>query len=296
MFRLNDKFRGVMSPAKWRNKVSAFLNNLCGDGFIEVKRPDDPSPTTPPSISLKVESLVNAIKDMHAFTYALKLRLGVDASGRTRVLIYLGDSPVVRIAGEDRKIADGVSAESDGWYWITTSTLIDWDSSRSIWLRELTPYKDIYGVVHDRDFGIFTQPLTDTGKISVCLGKVVYDEDSDTSEVYQNTLGALTLQNVYLGKGESDTEVAIAQQPAATAVTLWDRDGAQQKNDKKNFVIRVLSCVAEPPSSEAYCYRVSFVKLEFDRDGRLYKASREAANQYFDLVDYDYIRDMPDMG
>lgn len=286
MFRLNDKFHGCLSPAKWRNKVSAFLNNLCGDGLIEVKRPDDPSPTTPPSISLKVDTLVNAIKDMHAFTYPLKLRLGVDANGRNRVLIYLGDSPVVRIAGEDRQITSGVSAESGGWYWVTISNLIDWTASQSVWLRERTDEN------HGGEFGIFTQPLADTGKISICLGKVVYDDDSGASEVYQNTLGALTLQNAYLGKGATNTEVAIATQPAAVVETLWDRDGTAQKTDKKNFVIRVLSCVAVPPSQEAYCYRVSFTKLEFDRDGRLYKASREAANQFFDLVDYDYLRDL----
>lgn len=53
MFHLNDKFKGKLSPAKWRNKVSAFLNNICGDGCIEVMKPEEPNSGNPPQIRIR---------------------------------------------------------------------------------------------------------------------------------------------------------------------------------------------------------------------------------------------------
>lgn len=277
MFHLNDKFRGVLTPAKWRNKVSAWLNNFCGDGIVKVSRPDDPSPTTPPAVSLDIEKLTEVLSASFDKDYTFKLKIGTDNQNQRRVLIYLGVSPAVRIAGEDRAISAGVSAASDGWYYLTGATFIDWSEGFDVWIRQRTDSG------YESQFGIYSAKLADANKVSVCLGRIV------GTDVYQNTLGAITLQNAYLGKGSTDTAVAIDTAPASSV--LWDRDSdTQMKTAKKNFVVRVLSCVKS--MSEAYCYRVSFTKLEFDRDGRLYKASREAENQYFDLVDYDYIRDL----
>ena len=53
MFHLNDDFKSPLSPAKWRNKVSMFLNNLCGDGSIEVRKPEEPNSGNPPLVRIK---------------------------------------------------------------------------------------------------------------------------------------------------------------------------------------------------------------------------------------------------
>ena len=39
------------------NKIAEFLNNICGDGFVRITRPDKPSSGSPPTISLDVEKI-----------------------------------------------------------------------------------------------------------------------------------------------------------------------------------------------------------------------------------------------
>ena len=53
MFHLNEDFKKKLSPAKWRNIVSSFLNNLCGDGNIEVEKPENPNSGNPPVIKIR---------------------------------------------------------------------------------------------------------------------------------------------------------------------------------------------------------------------------------------------------
>lgn len=53
MLHLNEDFKKKLSPAKWRNIVSAFLNNLCGDGNIEVEKPESPNSGNPPVIKIR---------------------------------------------------------------------------------------------------------------------------------------------------------------------------------------------------------------------------------------------------
>lgn len=55
MFHLKEiknKFR--ITAAMW-NRVVAFLNNLCGSAYINISRPDDPSPGSPVVVSLDIE-------------------------------------------------------------------------------------------------------------------------------------------------------------------------------------------------------------------------------------------------
>lgn len=59
MFHLKEirnKFR--ITAAMW-NRVVAFLNNLCGSTYINVSRPDDPSPGSPVVVSLDIERMRN---------------------------------------------------------------------------------------------------------------------------------------------------------------------------------------------------------------------------------------------
>ncbi len=61
MFHLNEDFKKCVSPAKWRNKVSAFLNNLCGDGNIEIAKPDEPNSGDPPIVRIKWGNFLRAL-------------------------------------------------------------------------------------------------------------------------------------------------------------------------------------------------------------------------------------------
>lgn len=66
MMHLNEKFKKPLSPAPWRNRVSAFLNNLCGDGSIEVFKPDEPNSGNPPIIRLKWLNFIAQLADRFA--------------------------------------------------------------------------------------------------------------------------------------------------------------------------------------------------------------------------------------
>lgn len=61
MFHLNDNFKKKLSPSKWRNKVSMFLNNLCGDGCIDVVKPEEPNSGNPPRIVIRWRNFIDAI-------------------------------------------------------------------------------------------------------------------------------------------------------------------------------------------------------------------------------------------
>lgn len=61
MFHLNDKFKKPISPPKWRNLVSAFLNNLTGDGVIEVHKPEEPNSGNPPRVGIRWTDMVKQL-------------------------------------------------------------------------------------------------------------------------------------------------------------------------------------------------------------------------------------------
>ena len=61
MFHLNDKFKKKLSPATWRNMVSMFLNNLCGDGCIDVVKPEEPNSGNPPRITIRWRNFIDAL-------------------------------------------------------------------------------------------------------------------------------------------------------------------------------------------------------------------------------------------
>lgn len=61
MFHLNDNFKKKLSPATWRNMVSAFLNNLCGDGCIDVVKPEEPNSGNPPKITIRWRNFIDAL-------------------------------------------------------------------------------------------------------------------------------------------------------------------------------------------------------------------------------------------
>lgn len=61
MFHLNDKFKKKLSPATWRNMVSAFLNNMCGDGCIDVVKPEEPNSGNPPRIVIRWRNFIDAL-------------------------------------------------------------------------------------------------------------------------------------------------------------------------------------------------------------------------------------------
>ena len=58
-----DRFTQRLFPTKWGNKVSKWLNNLVGDGYIKVYSTDSPSPENPPRIRLDFETLVASLQN-----------------------------------------------------------------------------------------------------------------------------------------------------------------------------------------------------------------------------------------
>lgn len=63
MFHVSSIKNWFKGKAEDFNKIAEFLNNLCGDGFISVKRPDKPSNGSPPTISLNIDKLQEMIGD-----------------------------------------------------------------------------------------------------------------------------------------------------------------------------------------------------------------------------------------
>lgn len=55
MFHLKSRKSKLKIPVKDWNMVCAFLSNLCGGNGIVVERPDNPSASNPPRISLAEE-------------------------------------------------------------------------------------------------------------------------------------------------------------------------------------------------------------------------------------------------
>lgn len=58
-----DRFTQRLFPTKWGNKVSKWLNNVVGDGYIKVYSPDAPSPENPPRIRLDFDTLVASLQN-----------------------------------------------------------------------------------------------------------------------------------------------------------------------------------------------------------------------------------------
>ena len=58
-----DKFTQRLFPTKWGNKVSKWLNNFVGDGYIKVYSPDSPSPENPPRVRLDFDTLVASLQN-----------------------------------------------------------------------------------------------------------------------------------------------------------------------------------------------------------------------------------------
>lgn len=48
------------------NKIAEFLNNLCGGLGINIKRPDSPSASSPPTVEIDRKSIAETIKEMTA--------------------------------------------------------------------------------------------------------------------------------------------------------------------------------------------------------------------------------------
>ena len=63
MFHVSTIKNWFKGKANDFNKIAEFLNNLCGDGFIRVSRPDKPSNGSPPTISLDTEKLQDLLGD-----------------------------------------------------------------------------------------------------------------------------------------------------------------------------------------------------------------------------------------
>ena len=61
MFHVHTIKNWFKGKAEDFNKIAEFLNNLCGDGFIRVTRPDIPSNGAPPTISLDVEKVLETV-------------------------------------------------------------------------------------------------------------------------------------------------------------------------------------------------------------------------------------------
>lgn len=134
MFHLNENFKNVLSPAKWRNKVSAFLNNICGDGIIDIHKPEEPNSGNPPVVKIKIPALVNRLKDegYGDITHPFALRQTYTTSGSTEtvsgLLVYLPTLTFTK-DGTDYAIEEGtgtgqVSAHQEyaGWYTINGFT------------------------------------------------------------------------------------------------------------------------------------------------------------------------------
>lgn len=134
MFHLNEDFKSMLSPAKWRNKVSAFLNNICGDGIIDIHKPENPNSGNPPVVKIKIPALVNRLKyeGYGDITHPLALRQTYSVNGTTEtvngLLVYLPTLTFTK-DGTDYAIETGTSTgqvsahqEFAGWYTINGIT------------------------------------------------------------------------------------------------------------------------------------------------------------------------------
>jgi hypothetical protein len=59
------------------NKIADFLNNICGDGFIHITKPDKPSNGAPPVISLDTEKLQGMLSSENT---AVESKTAIDAT------------------------------------------------------------------------------------------------------------------------------------------------------------------------------------------------------------------------
>lgn len=92
MFHVSSIKNWFMGKANDFNKIAEFLNNLCGDGFIRVYRPDKPSNGSPPTISLDTEKLrmllgdnsVTNPKDVDDMTTSSGIATGIDPMTDTK--------------------------------------------------------------------------------------------------------------------------------------------------------------------------------------------------------------------
>lgn len=288
MFHLNDNFKRVLSPAEWRNKVSAFLNNICGDGYIEVDRPDNPSPSNPPCIKISEDKLRKFVNDtVPKTTYPFQLRVSFKKGETTAVVdyvqMYLPDrtKAVLTDEGKWAYVSTNTVKDNDGGWWTVyaNSTTAKFTSG-DFWLVQ---GKDTNGNAY-----YYFATARSNAAHSIYIGSIGTD-----GALVQGVAGV----DCYHGIGEAtgtsaDNTIAVKAVPASgatTATELWKRGGT---NGTKNPVLNVFAAFTETTDHQPYKTVLYPVQLKFDRDGRLVSITSNNANKV-ELLDYWHYGDNP---
>lgn len=127
MFHLNDDVKKPYKLSrKWFNLVAKFLNNICGDGIVDISKTDEPSAMTPVRFSIRIKELAAALGITRRLTKPFELRTQKDDDGNVEVHAYL-PTLTVEYDSANYTIQAGsslgtVTEVGDGWYKINGIT------------------------------------------------------------------------------------------------------------------------------------------------------------------------------
>lgn len=169
MFHINDSIKNPWKlSVKWFNLVASWLNNVCGDGIIEIRRPDSPKPTSPILFRINMNSLRDKLglarrEVVHPFTLYQELNSANTAVAHLWIYLpsltfnYSGvDYTIQTGSGTGQVVADPNDA---GWYEIKGI------QTGSIYLVDATASGSTTKVAK-----FATAPLSDASKLSYAVG------------------------------------------------------------------------------------------------------------------------------
>lgn len=131
MFHINDDIKKPWKLSRWWfNAVAKFLNNICGDGIINIARPDEPSAMTPIRLSINIDALRNKLKyDNGSAPFRVTVEMSTASTPTVeKVFVYL-PATTVRLSGQDWSISGLPTGFTRGNFQITGS------GAGKVWLK-----------------------------------------------------------------------------------------------------------------------------------------------------------------
>lgn len=131
MFHINDDIKKPWKLSRWWfNAVAKFLNNICGDGIINIARPDEPSAMTPIRLSINIDALRNKLKyDNGSVPFRVTVEMSTASTPTVaKVFVYL-PATTVRLSGQDWSIRGLPTGFTRGKFQIAGS------GAGTVWLK-----------------------------------------------------------------------------------------------------------------------------------------------------------------
>lgn len=153
MFHINDDIKKPWKLSRaWFNAVAKFLNNVCGDGIINISRPDEPSAMTPMRWSLDIDRLRARLGgNSVAVPFEAKTAMTTASTPTVAsVSVYL-PAPKVTLSGQEWDIAGLATGFTKGWHVVPSST-----GAGTLWLK----LKRTAAQTAQSDFGTDTHTAT----------------------------------------------------------------------------------------------------------------------------------------